>query len=396
MPPFNRRSFLGALNGAAWTAAGYRRLRGANSRIGLGLVGAGRRGTQVAAAFLEDERVDLRCICDVYDLHRERAAKSLTKSAIPKMTVAHEDLLARPDVDAVLIAAPDHLHLTLAEAALGARKHVYLEKPIIHRWEEGKALESAAGRSGVVLQCGTQQRSGPHYIQAKEEVFGPQKLGHVVFARAVWSNFPWQQRHIAPAPKPPGLDWKRFLGPAPQVPYETIRYDSWRYFPDYGGGVLADILTHWADVAQWMLDDPKPRRATALGGIYEYDDGRQNPDTVNAIIQYDKWNLSFESSVLPLRNDRPSVFFQGTEGTLDLARDGYIWQPNKGNAVQVTAKGSLERAHTENFINAVLLGRPVSAPLTSGIQACLPVQMALKAYWGKRLVTRDTSGVIIS
>jgi predicted dehydrogenase len=153
--------------------------------------------------------------------------------------------------------------------------------------------------------------------------------------------------------------------------------------------VLADILTHWADVAQWMLDDPKPRSAASLGGIYEYDDGRQNPDTVNAVVQYDKWNLSFESSVLPVRNDRPSVFFQGTEGALDLARDGYVWQPNKGQAVQVSAAGSLERAHTENFINAILGGQPVSANLLSGIQACLPVQMALKSYWSKRLVTID-------
>jgi predicted dehydrogenase len=386
----SRRNFMGSLSGAVLSAASYRRVLGANSRIGLSLVGAGRRGTEVAAAFLEDERVDLRCICDVYDLHRERAAKSLAKSgAVPKTVVAHEDLLAMSEVDTVLIAAPDHLHLTLADAALRSGKHVYLEKPIIHRWEERKALEAAAKRSGRVLQCGTQQRSGKHYIRAKEDIFSQKKLGHIVFARAVWSNFPWQQRHISPAPKPPGLDWERFLGPAPKVPYDTARYDAWRYFPDYGGGVLADILTHWADVAQWMLDDPKPRSAVSLGGIYEYDDGRQNPDTVNAVVQYDKWNLSFESSVLPVRNDRPSVFFQGTEGALDLARDGYVWQPNKGQAVQVSAAGSLERAHTENFINAILGGQPVSANLLSGIQACLPVQMALKSYWSKRLVTID-------
>lgn len=387
----NRRKFVGALSGAAAvSAASYRRVLGANSRLGLALVGAGRRGTLVTAAFLEDLRVDLRCICDVYDLHSERATQSFARNgAAPKQVKAYEDVLAMTDVDAVLLAVPDHLHVTYAKAAFSADKHVYLEKPTIHHWGERTTLEAAAQRSGKVLQCGMQQRSGEHYRRAKESFFGSRKLGQVIFVRTVWSNFPWQQRHIPPAPKPPGLDWERFLGPAPRVPFEMVRYDSWRYFPDYGSGVLADILTHWADVAQWMLDDAQPHQASALGGIYQYDDGRKNPDTVNAIIQYSKWNLTFESSVLPIRNDRPSVFFQGTEGSLDLFREGYLWQPAKGTATQVEAKGTLERAHTANFIDAVLGGKPVSASLQSGIEACLPVQMALKAYWNNRIVKRE-------
>lgn len=380
----NRRSFLGntlrSAGTAAWTAASYRRVSGANNRIGLGLIGAGRRGSLVTAAFLEDQRVDLRAVCDIYDDHLHKAKALHRSGSSPKLVNAHEDLLAQNDVDAVLIAAPDHLHLTLAEATLRAQKHLYLEKPIIHRWEERNGLTRAAEAAGKVLQCGMQQRSGAHYIAAKQSIFDTGKLGQVIFARAVWSNFPWQQRHIVSAPKPAGLDWDRFLGPAPKVPYETARYDSWRYFPDYGGGVLADILTHWADVAQWMMNDAKPKSAVALGGIYAYDDGRQNPDTVNAIIQYNKWNLSFESSVASIRNDRPSVFFQGTEGTLDLARDGYTWQPNKGSAVRVEAEGTLERAHTANFIDGILLNRPISAKLEFGVDACRPVQMALKAY----------------
>ena len=381
----NRRSFLAGAAIPVFTAASYRRIYGANNRLGLGLIGAGRRGCLVAAAFQEDQRVDLRSICDVYDVHRERAKVSL-KAEGARLIAAHEDLLSDPTIQAVLIATPDHLHLPLGEAALGARKHVYLEKPTIHRWGERVALEKAALQSGTVLQCGTQQRSGAHYQQAKESIFDAQKLGQVIFARAVWSNFPWQQRHIPHEPKPNGLDWQRFLGPAPHVPYETARYDSWRYFPDYGGGLLADILTHWADVAQWMLNDAKPLSATAFGGIYAYPDGRQNPDSVNAIIQYNHWNLSFESSVTPVASERPSVFFEGTEGTLDLARDGYTWQPNKGTAVRVDAKGSLERAHTRNFLDAVLLNKPVFAPLTTGIDASRPVQMALRAYWENRVV----------
>jgi predicted dehydrogenase len=181
------------------------------------------------------------------------------------------------------------------------------------------------------LQCGTQQRSGAHYIRARQEIFASGRLGKVLFARAVWHNFPWQQRHIKNEAKPPSLDWDRFLGLAKHVPYETVRYTSWRYFPDYGAGLLADIPTHWVDVAQWMLDDADPQIAVATGGIYDQHDGRENPDTVSALIRYRSWNPNFESSVLSIRNDRPSVFFEGTEGTLDLARDQYVFTPNRGN-----------------------------------------------------------------
>jgi predicted dehydrogenase len=290
-------------------------------------------------------------------------------------------------VDAVLIATPDHLHVTIAKAALAAGKQIYLEKPTLHHWREREELTRAAEAHHVVLQCGMQQRSGAHYLRAKQEIFATGKLGKVVFARAVWHNFPWQQRHIIPAPKPPGLDWERFLGPAPQVPYELVRYTSWRYFPDYGNGLLADILTHWVDVAQWMLDDAEPQNASALGGIYQLHDGRENPDTVSALVQYRGWNLNFESSVLSIRNDRPSVFFEGTEGTLDLSRDGYVFTPNEGQPEAVSATGTLEQAHTRNFIDAIVSGTRISAPLQAGVDASRPVQMALRSYWTHKLVT---------
>jgi len=277
----------------------------------------------------------------------------------------------------------------MACAALEAGKHVYLEKPTLHRWEDRAILTSAADNYKQVLQCGMQQRSGAHYLQAKQSIFAEKKLGHVLFARAVWHNFPWQQRLVPDAPKPAGLDWKLFLGPAPQVPYETVRYSSWRYFPDYGAGLLADILTHWIDVAQWMLDDPHPKNATALGGIYQLHDQRQNPDTVSAIVQYDGWNLNFESSVLSIRNDHPSVFFEGTEGTLDLSRDGYTFTPNQGASSEVSSTESLERAHTRNFLDAIVSGAQVNAPLKAGIEASLPIQMALKSYWSHKTVSQS-------
>ena len=171
------------------------------------------------------------------------------------------------------------------------------------------------------------------------------------------------------------------------MPYETVRYDSWRYFHDYGNGLLADILTHWVDVAQWMLNDAAPQSAYAAGGIYSLHDQRDNPDTVSAVIRYGKWNLNFESSVLALRDDRPSVLFEGANGLLELARDGYVFTPRTGDAVRVDTTENLERAHTGNFLDAITRGAVPNAPLEAGITASVPVLMAVESYWSKSIVT---------
>jgi predicted dehydrogenase len=392
-----RREFLISSSTAALTAASYRRIRGANDRLGMALIGSGRRGREVMKAFLTTGRAELRCLCDVYDVQRQRARESLLSAGDrPHETGLVEEALAQRGIDAVLIGAPDHLHLSLAQLALRAGKHVYLEKPTTHQLAEGPPLIEAVRKSGKVCQTGTQQRSGAHYRRAKAEIFDKGRLGKVIFARAVWHDFPWQRRKIAPQPKPAGLDWERFLGPAPKVPYEWIRYDSWRYFPDYGGGLLADILTHWADVAQWMMNETHPASAVATGGIYQLNDGRVNPDTVNAIIQYPgNWNLTFESSVLPLRNERPGVFFQGTEGTLDIARSGYIFRPHKGEPEVVDSTENLEVAHATNFLDAIKNGTRPSADIQTGVEACNPVHLARAAYWKRKRLKFDAGGTKI-
>ncbi len=392
-----RRDFMISASAATFTAASYDRILGANDRLGMALIGSGRRGREVMRAFVSTGRIDLNCICDIYDVQRGRAKEGLIKSGEKvHETPAIEEALGRKDVDAVLIGSPDHLHLTHATAALKAGKHVYLEKPTSHKFEEGQLFIEIAGKSNKVLQTGTQQRSGAHYRRAKEELFDKGRLGKVIFARAVWHDFAWQRRKIDPRPKPEGLDWDRFIGPAPKVAYDWIRYDSWRYFPDYGGGLLADILTHWADVAQWMMGDSRPQSAVATGGIYQLNDGRVNPDTVNAILQYKGgWNLTFESSVLPIKNERPGVFFEGTDGTLDLTRDGYVFTPNKGEPQIVKAEGSLEVAHVTSFLDAIKNGSQPSAGIKTGIEACNPVHLAKAAYWKKKRMKFDPTGMKI-
>ena len=386
-----RREFLAVAGGVTLSAFSSRRVLGANDRLGVALIGSGRRGREVMKAFLASGRAELRCVADVYDVQRQRAREALGVAA-PEV-VAYEEALARPDVDAVLIGVPDHLHLPITLAALAAGKHVYMEKPTTHALDEGARLVAAVRKSGKVCQTGTQQRSGAHYARAKADYVDTKALGQVIFVRGAWSDFPWQRRKIAPQPKPAGLDWERFLGPAKPVPYDWIRYDSWRYFPDYGRGLLADILTHWVDVAQWFLNETRPVSAVASGGIYQLRDGRENPDTVSAILQYaGGWNFHFESSVLSLATTRPSVFFQGTEGSLDIARDGYVFRPNKGTPVEVKTGENLELAHVTNFLDAVKNGTRPSADIETGVQACNPVHLATAAYWRRKRMRFDATG----
>ncbi len=363
-------------------------MRAPNDRVGLGVIGLGRRGLIVSSGFVQDPRVQILALSDVYDEQATQFEGHLKDHlSQPKLSVQYQELLASKDVDAVLIATPDHLHVQVAKDALGAGKNIYLEKPTLHHWRDRATLVQAASTSKKILQCGMQQRSGAHYMRAKEEIFAAQKLGDIVIVRAVWSNFSWQRRNIASEPKPAGLNWDLFLGPAPHVPYQTARYSSWRSYRDYGGGLLADILTHWVDVAQWMLDDAHPVTASALGGIYELHNGCENPDTVSAIIQYKNWNLNFESSVLNINGVTPSVFFEGTKGTLNITREGYIFSPNDGPPQRVNSPQDLEQAHTKNFIDAVVLGSKVNAPLSAGLDATLPVQMALHSYWSHKMTT---------
>ena len=390
----NRREFIytsaaTAIAARAMDARAYAAIPGANDRVGLGIVGLGRRGTIVSDAFVQDPRVQVRALCDIYDKQVADFQKHFKDHVAGAETaVEYQKLIDNKNIDALLISTPDHLHVQIATATLGANKNTYLEKPTLHRWYERDALTQAASASKAVLQCGMQQRSGAHYMQAKRELFDTHKLGQVVFARAVWHNFSWQRRNIPELPKPAGLRWDLFLGPAPKVPYETSRYSSWRSYHDYGNGLLADILTHWADVAQWMMSDSDPVTAAALGGDFQLRGDLTNPDTVSAIVRYQDWNLNFESSVLSIRDPHPTVFFEGTEGTLDLTREGYTFTPNSGEPVHVPAAKSLEIAHTGNFIDAILKGEKVNAPVTAGLAASVPVMMALQSYWSKKIVTR--------
>lgn len=174
--PLTRRDVVRGVAATAMTAASYRRVVGANSRIGVALIGVGRRGREVGAGLLADSRAEALAICDIYDVQRARAMAEFKLPDTVKQLEAHEEALALPGVDAVVIAAPDHLHATLATAALAARKHVYLEKPTIHRWQERTQLFAALERAAQFCNAAC-SNAVQHIIQGRSwKSSGPDAL----------------------------------------------------------------------------------------------------------------------------------------------------------------------------------------------------------------------------
>jgi predicted dehydrogenase len=255
----NRRRFLGA---AIATAASYGRILGANDRIRVGGIGTGSRGQYLLSNVAQIEGAEIVALCDVYEPHRLRAKSRYAPSASD--TVDHRELLKRTDIDAVVVATPDHWHVPIIIDAVRAGKDVYCEKPVTHRLEEGDPLIAAVKESKRVVQTGTQQRSWAHYMHAKE-LIDAGELGQVTFIRTYW-----YQNHIANQDTGPEidtskLDWKRFLGAASDRPFDADQYSHWRWYWDFGGGAMTDLFIHWVDVAQWYLADDMPTLATATG-----------------------------------------------------------------------------------------------------------------------------------
>lgn len=394
----NRREFIASSSAAAlFTCASYGRIKGANDRLGVALVGCGRRGRWILDKMLKTNRIDVIVLCDVWS---EQMAKGIEQMGLGKVPMVYhlDEVLSNEKVDAVILATPDHLHTSYASRILASKKHLFLEKPVTLHYADGDGLKNAVQQSGMICQTGTQQRSGTLYRKVKDEFFsGSNILGDIVFARAAWSDFGWQRRNVKSRSRPKSFEWETFLGPAPKIPYDWGRYDAWRHYKEYGAGILSDLLTHWGDVAQWMMDDPNPKNAVTTGGIYHLKDGRTNPDTVNTIIQYEEgWNFTFECSILPVKNENDSVLFHGTKGKLEVFRAGYIYTPHGESAKYIENPESLDELHVTNFLNAISFGEKPNAPIEIGLQAVKPSHLAAASYWsGKRMTfNKDQTQII--
>jgi predicted dehydrogenase len=266
---------------AAVSAASYARVLGANDRIHLGLIGAGDRGRHDMSQFQAAGGVDVAAVCDVY---AEQIDKARQKAPNAKNFNDHRKLLELKDVDAVLIATPDHWHAETTIDALNAGKDVYVEKPLTLTIEEGPRIVKAARVNERICQVGMQQRSGQHYLQAKREYFDTGKLGKITLARTWWHG---NSYHLRRAPvslqsRPSNLDWAHFLGPVKWRDYDPQQYFNWRAYLDFGGGQVTDLFTHWIDVVHMFMegsDIPSSAVAAAASTTTRTAAPRRTPST---------------------------------------------------------------------------------------------------------------------
>lgn len=399
-----RREFIRTVSAAtAASALSYSRILGANERVQMGVIGCGSRGVGVMNSFLKVGDVDVTALCDVYGAQLDRAKESAPRA---KAFKDHRKLLETRDLDAVLVAVPDHWHLATTIDALQAGKDVYVEKPLTLKIEEGPAIVKAARINKRVCQVGMQQRSGRHYLQAKQEYFDTGKLGKVTLVRTWWHGNSFNLRR-APASlqtQPADLDWAHFLGPVTWRDYDPQQYYNWRAYLDYGGGQITDLFTHWIDVVHMFMGDDIPIAASALGGVYHYKDGRTAPDTINVLLEYpSQFTATFEATLAPGISGS-GIEFCGTEGRLLITRGRYEFYdvppppepppapPKPGPpppAAVVHASGSMDQDHIRNFLECVASRKLPNGDVLIGHRSAQASHLGNVAYLEKRRIAFD-------
>ena len=335
-PGITRRDFLKETVVAGATAAvlgglAPARVLGANDKIRVGAIGTGGRCQSLMKIFLDNPSVDLVAVCDVYGPRRDKALKIAGPDA--KSYLDYHELLDRKDVDAVIIGSPDHWHKQMLIDAVHAGKDAYLEKPIMHSIEEGVEMVRAVEETKRIVQTGTQQRSWPHWIMGKQ-IIDSGKLGRITFVHTYWYQDYTLFLPVLPAVDQSQLDWKRFLGDAPDQPFTLEKFHWWRWFWDFGGGILTDLLTHWIDVIQWYMGQPAPLTATTTGEVYHMP--WQAPDTLTAAYEYPgKFMVTFTGAINSSVDDG-GIEFRGSEATLKIDREHMAVYPEGGAAVPGT------------------------------------------------------------
>lgn len=327
--PVSRRIFMttaGAAVGAT-SLASAGRVFGPNDQINLGFIGIGIQGSSHLRLFNWYDGVRVVAVADLYDGHLA-AAKELSSTI--DTTKDYRALLARQDIDAVVIATPEHRHQRIVLDALAAKKHVYCEKPLTWGIEEGEQIIQAADKSDKIVMVGSQGKTSDSTAAARQIVKSG-KLGQITMVSMGQGRNDPEGAWEYPIPLdafPTTVDWERFLGTAPRRAFDAARFFRWRCWWDYSGGVSTDLIVHQLTTLHEIMDVLGPVSAVSHGGILRWKDGRDVPDLLHTILEYEPGFLV--ETFVNLNNAHPlhGMAIQGTEGTLMMEqRQGLTFYP---------------------------------------------------------------------
>jgi len=393
---------------------------GANERIGLGIIGVGNRGDQLIDGFLVHKDAEFVAVCDVYEPYLAAARAKLDGKPTPYKD--YRKMLERKDIDAVIIATPDHWHaLQFVDACL-AGKDIYVEKPLSLTIREGRRMCQVAQQTGRITQVGLQRRSA-RFVQEAVELIRSGAIGHVTVAKCyhVQNESPLGIGRGRVCEPPPELDWDLWLGPAPRVPYNpNMCLYKFRWFRAYSGGQLTNMGTHYLDVIQWALGQEAPAAVTAMGGRYAgFPDDREIPDTMEVVWEYPGETLvtfsQYNATGAPPNPPNASLEFRGTDGTLYMLGASYQIVPEKHHTAPFPALNPLRRKevrdeyaaletrgspregrgrvseadHARDFLDGVRSRRPCACPVEVGHRSTSATLLGNIAYDRKRRIEWD-------
>ena len=360
-----------------------------NEKIIVAIMGLNSRGEVHLQNFAVAPNVEVAYVCDV-DQHVlakgvEMVARLQTRR--PKAISDFRRALEDKEVDALVIATPDHWHAPAAILALAAGKHVYVEKPCGHNPREGELLVAAQHRSGKVVQMGNQQRSAPRSIEAIAAIHDG-AIGRPYLARAWYANTRGTIGTGKPAAVPQGLDYELWQGPAPRTPYrDNVIHYNWHWFARWGTGEICNNGTHEIDICRWALGTGYPLKTTASGGRYAFEDDWEFPDTQEVSFEFEGrktivWQGQSCNGFTPNGKGRGSTI-HGTEGSAFIDRNGYTLYDMKNKVVKESygdetasaldpkAPDRLTGLHIANFLDAVRTGATLHSPIDEGHKSVL-------------------------
>jgi predicted dehydrogenase len=405
----NRREFLKvgsaavAATAVSWNARSYAQILGANDRVRVGIVGCGDRmkGGDLPAfqSNAKDLNFQIVAVSDIWSRRREEGAAFIEKlCGNPVEPVRNNDeLYARKDVDAVIIATADFQHAQHGIEAVNAGRDAYVEKPTAHNMKDARNFRAAVHKTGKIVQIGTQRRSTPKYIKAAEYIKSG-AFGDIVMVEMTWNvNQPgrWRRPKDVPLLKEEDTDWKRYLLDYPKVPFDARKYLEFRLFWPYSSGIPDQWLVHQIDTVHWFTGLPHPRSVVANGGIYLWKDGRQNWDTMTAIFDYgplDDLTKGFQVQY-------SSRFTNSAGGVKELYySNGGMIDMDKGvvtNTGGLSARSAAEMGMQPNLLNGLSLSEHAASVSTDADTHGDPETAANMRNWMECVRSRKTPNASI-